>query len=81
MKIRNEFLIIFLFIWLLLHSCNPAAHAHDTHVSDFEVKGTAVWVAGNTFRDTDRVCWQVYRDPEPMTITEIKLHIKEVPCP
>jgi hypothetical protein len=79
MKMSNEFLIMFLFVWMLLHSCNPA-HGHDIHVSDKPWAAPVEWVAPDEFKDADDKCWHVYKAAEPDTIADIKLHIEEVTC-
>jgi hypothetical protein len=79
MRMSNEFLIMFLFIWMLLHSCLPA-HGHGIHVRDHKVSTPVTWVSGNTFKDADGKCWQVYKEAEPMSLSNQQLHIEEVTC-
>lgn len=81
MKSDFKLLAILLGLWMLCHTTCTVAHGHDTHVSDKPWTPPAYWVARDTFKDANDVCWHVYKDAEPGTLTEIKLHVREVTCP
>jgi len=82
MRINTNVVVIFIFIWLLMHTtCTFESGAHDMHVSDKPWTAPVSWVSTNTVMDADGVCWNVYKECEPGTTCAYKLHVEEVTCP